>query len=490
MKTITILAASVCILATASVQAARINPPDVSDTTFVADEGGGLDTGCTYRSGGPLRIEVPIDRYVGEVDGDGHLVNVGELVANDVISAKAYVRLPAWDIDINGGTSSYAAEHDRLFINGQDMGRLTGDNQIWKLNEFEIGVEHLKFPAMGGSGGTPSPAVNEIQINIDESNTGEYWCMAVDWVEISFEAAAPVLLVHGTNAQSDSWEPVFTDYLANHHIPFSNDINLIANGTIDGNARLLRNRVKDLAGSFGVDHVHLVSHSKGGLDSRRFLSAYYQPNPPDGEPEVLSLYTITTPHHGTILSDLSVANRTYNDPQSNNALVQDYLDNDWWANAFNGGPQEPALSEQTTYNIATFNVNNSSQGGVNFYTFSADADLDNDRAITRDEATPLVPDSIFYDEAEVGTLLYSVLGNVASIIVTRHTNLWGLNEWHVITPTAPSSFQQNDLVVTIESARHASGRELLSADRNHSTVKDGNTAQQILNKIQQDFPVQ
>ncbi|MGD8589541.1 MAG: alpha/beta hydrolase [Chromatiales bacterium] len=490
MKTIMMLAASVCALTAVSAQAARINPPPTSDTTFVADDGSGLDTGCTYRNGGPLRIEVPIDRYVGEVDTDGHLVNLNDLIANHVIGDKAYVRLPAWDIDINGGGSSYAPEHDRLFINGQDMGLLTGDNQIWKLNEFQVSVEHLKFPSMGANGNTPTPAINEIQINIDESNTDLVWCMAVDWVEISFEAMSPMLLVHGTNAQSDSWEPVFTDYLHNHHIPFSNDIDLVANGSIDGNARLLKSRVQALADSFGVDHVHVVSHSKGGLDSRRFLSTYYNPNPPNGEPEVLSLYTITTPHHGTILSDLSVANRTYNDPQSNDPIVQEYLDNDWWANAFGKGPQNPALTEQTTYNIATFNVNNPFTNGANFYTFSADADLDNDGAISRDEATPLVPDSVFYDEGEVGTLLYRVLGNVASISVTRHTNLLGLNEWHVITPTAPPSFQHNDLVVTVESARHPSGHELLSADRNHSTAKDGATAQKILGQIQQDFPVQ
>jgi len=489
VKTITLCAAAGWLLIAAPVQAARINPPDSSDTTFVADEGAGLDTGCTYRSGGPLRIEVPIDRYVGEVDGNGYLLNVDELIANHVISAKAAIRLPAWDIDIHGGFSSYAPEHDRLFVNGQDMGRLSGDNNIWKLNEFQIDVRHLKFPSRG-NGGTPTATKNELEINIDESNSGEYWCMAVDWVEISFEAMAPALLVHGTNAQSDSWEPVFTDYLTKRHIPYSNDINLTPNGTIDGNARLLRGRVNELATSFGVDHVHLIVHSKGGLDSRRFLSTHYAPNPPDGEPEVLSLYTITTPHHGTILSDLSVANRTYNDPQSNDKLVQKYLDNDWWADLVNGGPQQPALGEQTTTNIATFNTNNAFPRGVHFYTFSADADLNDDHTITHAEATPLVPDSKFYDEGEVGTLMYRILGNVASISVTRQTNLWGLNEWHVITPTEPASFQENDLVVTVESARHPSGQELLSADRNHSNVKDGPTAKQILDRIQQDFPVQ
>ena len=159
------------------------------------------------------------------------------------------------------------------------------------------------------------------------------------------------------------------------------------------------------------------------------LSAHYAPNPPDGETEVLSLYSIDTPHHGTILSDLSVANRTFNDPLSNDELVQEYLDNDWWANTFSGGPQQPALGEQTTTNIAAFNTSNFFPGGVHFYTFSADADLDADRTITHAEATPLIPDSIWYDEGKIGTLMYQILGNVASITVTRHTNYLGLNEF-------------------------------------------------------------
>lgn len=465
------------------------DPPEEKDTTFITDSGPGLDTGCTYRSGGPLVIEVKIDRYVGEVDGNGHLLNVDELIANNVVSPKATIRLPAWDIDLYGGGGVYQPEHDRIFFNGEDLGLLTGDNGIWKMNEFEVDISKLKFPSRSGNG-RPAEVVNEIRINIDESNSEEVWCMAVDWVEISFEAMAPILLVHGTNAQSDSWEPDFTGSLAARHIPHSNDINMVANGTSDANARILRTRVNALANSFGADSVHLVGHSKGGLDSRRFIGTYYTPDA-DGEAEVLSLYTITTPHHGTMLSDLSVANRTFNDPQSNDADVQEYLDSDWWANAFGQGPQEPALGQQTTTNMTGWNAANPWPGGVNFYTISADADVNGDGDINDAEAAPLIPDIWgVIDASEVGTLMYHILGNVTSITVTRHTNFFGLNEWHVITPTHAAQFMPNDLVVTQPSSRHSGASELLSDNNNHSSVKNDNTAQQILNRINADFPLQ
>jgi pimeloyl-ACP methyl ester carboxylesterase len=471
-------------LAAQAQRSSPFNPPTATDSIFITDSGSGLDTGCTYRGGGPLVIKVEIDRYVGEVDSDGHLKNAGKLIANNVISPKASLRLPVYDIDINGGGGSYQPEHDRIFFNGEDLGRLTGDNNIWKLNEFQVDISKLKFPSRGSNGAKPSPAINEIRINIDESNTSQVWCMAVDWTEINFKAMAPILLIHGTNAQSDSWEPNFTNALTGRSIPFSHDINLVPNGSIDGNARLLKGRVNDLAKSFGAQKVHLIAHSKGGLDARRFLSAHYTPNQTNGEAEVLSLTTITTPHHGTILSDLSVANRSFNDAHSNDSDVEKYLYGD---TLFGGSaPQDPALSDQTTANMAAFNTTNTFPGGIGFYSISADADTNNDGAISDAEADPLITTL----GGEVGSLMYRVLGNVASITVTRRTNFFGFNEWHEVIPTSTTTFRENDLVVTVQSARHPAAVDLLQGDDNHSSIKSNATSQIILDRINADHPVQ
>ena len=45
------------------------DPPPESDIQFVVDSApGDLDTGCTFRGGGPLEFDVEIARWVGPVD--------------------------------------------------------------------------------------------------------------------------------------------------------------------------------------------------------------------------------------------------------------------------------------------------------------------------------------------------------------------------------------------------------------------------------------
>ena len=70
------------------------------------------------------------------------------------------------------------------------------------------------------------------------------------------------------------------------------------------------------------------------------------------------------------------------------------------------------------------------------------------------------------------------------------TSLWGFNEWHVVEPVATSELQLNDLVVTVNSARHSSASHLGTVHRNHSDVKDATIIQQILDRIKADFPIQ
>lgn len=41
-------------------------PPEENDHTFVVDAAAGLDTGCTFRGGGPLEFDVEITRHLGE----------------------------------------------------------------------------------------------------------------------------------------------------------------------------------------------------------------------------------------------------------------------------------------------------------------------------------------------------------------------------------------------------------------------------------------
>ncbi len=155
------------------------DPP--TKDVFVADDGPGLDTGCTFNtsSNHPLRIDVMVDQAVGPVDGNGFLVNPSALVAEGVIPATVAVIMPAFDVDINGAPPP---ENDEVLLNGERLGLLTGDNQIWKLNSFSVPVSKIKFPTPVASG-SPSPVANRVQINVDILSRGR-WCTAIDWVAL------------------------------------------------------------------------------------------------------------------------------------------------------------------------------------------------------------------------------------------------------------------------------------------------------------------
>lgn len=460
-------------------------PPDEDDTLFVVDSGSGLDTGCTYRGGGPLRINVRVKRVVGAVGGDGLLTDPQGMIQRGLISPRAKIILPVFDIDVNGAPG-VPPEVDRISFNGHALGTLTGDNNIWKLNSFEVPIEWVKFPAQSSSG-APTPALNEIRIDIDQaSGSAQNWCMSVDWVQMQFAAVAPILMVHGTNAASDSWEPDFTTFFGNSRAPWSNDINLTPNGSILGNGRELQARVHQLAAGFGAKKVHLICHSKGGLDTRAYLNNHYQPN----TVKVLSVYTLGTPHHGTIVSDIIVARRTTTDPESSDPDIDYLMSHDYW---FLSTPQPPAINNQMTGAMARFNQQYPSvPSNVRFYNYGGDADLNNSGRISAAEALPLIPGMVPDGMASAaGTAMYRAIGRIASISITPgQRGLWGLDHYTKIEVAATNQpFHLNDLVTSVPSARSPGGTYLGTRDGNHSSIKSQALAQTILNRIRSDYPI-
>lgn len=466
------------------------SPREEDDTRFIIDAGSGLDTGCTYRSGGPLKISLPIKRYVGPTSSDGTLRDPQGLVSSKLISAKAHLRLPAFDVDIHGG-SGIPPEVDRIFFNGHDLGTLTGDNAIWKLNEFEVPIEWVKFPTAGTAGTPPIPAINLIEIHIDEASApSQNWCTSIDWVEIEFNAVAPIFLVHGTHAQSDTWAPHFTEFFSTSGAPWSNDINLKKDGSILGNGALLATRLQELATSFGAKKCHVIAHSKGGLDTRAYLNQHYTPE----KLTVLSVYTLSTPHHGTILSDLMVAKRAATDPESSNANLEFLIKNDGLIAGF-FTPQEPAISDQTTAHMGQFNKDYPSiPGGIRFYNYGAAADTNNSQTIETAETAEMLPnkENAFFSAAATGSAMYRTIGNTASIKITvgsKPGRIWGVNTFTAIEVASLNSpFAKNDLVVSLASAQAPTGSYLGTEEANHSSIKSTTLATTILKRIVADFP--
>lgn len=477
------------------------NPPIPTDTTFLVDQAPGLDTGCTFRSGGPLRFTISIDRVVGVVNADGTLVNPLGLVNNGVVSGFAALRMPAFDVDFDAVLPPpFQPERDRVLLNGRDIGPqgsvafLTGANNVWKLNEFLIPIEFVRF-GQRNVGGLPTPGQNVVEILIDQANipiSRQLWCTAIDWAEISFDALAPVIMIHGNNSSGAFFSDFnFIQPFQQQQIPFDHSINMVT-ASIAAHGNLLAGLIPQKAAEFGAKHVHLVAHSKGGLDSRDVLARTI---PPDLG--VLSLTTLSTPHNGSVGADYVLdsvnANALFSDNTTRVLLAKKTPPDAGTPNlrvsfvaAFNAA-NLPLLPRQLTVNGVT--------RPVVYMSFSADANLNNSVSLfgnptiqhneTRGTGQPaLVPNAVW---ATLLEQIYRLMGEVASTRLATTTILG--RTVYVVRETPTTSFQLNDFLVTVNSARIAGFTELASVKDNHATIANPTIGQLTINAIRLVQPV-
>lgn len=289
-----------------------IEPRMRTDSRFVENSGNGLDTGCLFRPEGPLVITVPITRVVGETNANGNLLFHQDLVNNGIVSATVTFRMPAWDVDL-AGAPGLPPEIDNVLLNGVSIGQLTGSNNTWKLNEFTVPVEHVRFAKKNGTG-EPIPGNNVITIMIDQGSGQDInWCTEIDWVEVSFTAAYPVVLIHGNNRCPEFFsgdlfcdnnllqtaDQFFITPFTQHKMLVDTSIRL-APGRIQERAGDLETQIPNIASSYGVKHLHLVAHSSGGLYAREFATRLKTEG---GSLGLLSLTTLSTPHLGSAGAD-------------------------------------------------------------------------------------------------------------------------------------------------------------------------------------------
>ncbi len=238
-----------------------------------------MDTGCTFRGGGPLVFSVKIPRVFGDID---------KLLAAGLISETATLSMPAYDVDFADG------ERDVVSLNGTPLpGFLTGVNNVWKLNTFNIPLNMFNFPSDPGESGTAQEEDNVISIDIDINNKG--WCVAIDWAAIAIQKAPlPVVLFHGILLSGNVWEPVWETELEKLGIPNDGNQNLGQLGSIQSNADLIASKVSSSLDRWGVKKVNIVCHSKGGLDSRHYV---------ESADNVANVIQIGTPNGGSPLAD-------------------------------------------------------------------------------------------------------------------------------------------------------------------------------------------
>ncbi len=447
-------------------------PPDEQLGTYVANSGPGLDTGCTFRGGGPLRINVPLPVLVNpkQLNADGTLKDAAKLVADGVLSAQATVRFPVFDIDDKAVVPGFAPEVDRVSFNGHFKKTLEGFNNTWTDDSLVVPIEELKFGQD-----------NELRIDIDTANpSDELWCMAVDWISVEFDVTPPYVVQHGISADASTWENASApgvlaalDKRGVLYTRFSLGTAAKGNGSVAANAVELQTDIDKFLEPLKSQKVNVIAHSKGGLDTQAM-----QALAPDFT--IVSLSTLSTPHRGSVAADLSIVQKQKADDKVNagtdpNGYVASYVGT--WT--LGQGPQLPGLADLTTY-AATAALSTGQRGNIaGTYTIGADADLNGDNDLTSNESTPLFP-AIAHYAARRAWLVLRDFASATMTLTTVPGRLWGTRTVLTYTAVANTTAQANDIVVTESSANPGYGTPLGDSMANHSTVKSGANVDTIL----------
>lgn len=311
--------------------------PDASDTQFVLDSGPTAMDQYLFNDQGPIQFYIEVDRVVGRTDDQGYLLEPQELIDKGIVSPKVKLLLSAYDVDSNYSGTDVNPEIDKVYVNGQLVGQLSGSEGNWNVTRLEVDVRHFKFgiptcPEYDGTNppaylsvcsSAPRTAQNEIRIDVDTANNGRVWAVGVDWAAISFQAARPILLVHGrggSKAGDDAcsvpdagngceyWDKNdsffyfgFRGLLNQAGFLTAHTENFLGQDTPDNHARIIKRVIQQIRVRYGVDRINIVAHSKGGLDSRAYVSNFTLN--PDNDVETLIM--LATPNHGSYLATMS-----------------------------------------------------------------------------------------------------------------------------------------------------------------------------------------
>lgn len=309
---------------------------------------------------------------------------------------------------------------------------------------------------------------------------------------LSFSAMAPVYLATGCCSEDQSfWNKTvvspntlaqaLTDANIPHYRPdpqtqAGRPEFLPLNGTIKQGAEELAKRLLTTTKIFGFKWLHLVGHSKGGLNSRYILGKRLMEENGVG---IRSLVTMNTPHKGAVGADLIAAVLDPDDPalyDLNGGLLDLVVEN---------RVQEESKSntqfDLSTASLHAFNVNLdfrdppvTTQVGlttkiVEVRTTVSDTNLDasqenldivnaagkvisyNERNIGIAEAKGFVEFSPVVDLPLVASIaddLYNFIGTTSGVTLSRY---WTFSIPHVIPVAQHGPFKFNDSTVALDS---------------------------------------
>lgn len=279
---------------TASVVLGQPAAPKKTDASFVikAGETGAGELGSEVKAGRNITFTLKIDRVVGKTDGQGNLESPTTLIANGVVPEFVTLKLTAYDVDSGNEEvpNCRPREFDEIFINGQKIGKngesvyLSGKDRAWRTNTFEVPTSIIRFGKFQNDQ-WQGAGENDFEIRVSTRAPSKYscsptpderydieWSAKVQWAAISFKAMYPVVMIHGGRSGPEFFtNHSFISPFIQDGIPFDSGLQMDQRGTlpIADNGNKLSQEIPRIAKEkFHVKHLHIIAHSRGGLDSR------------------------------------------------------------------------------------------------------------------------------------------------------------------------------------------------------------------------------
>jgi triacylglycerol lipase len=220
----------------------------------------------------------------------------------------------------------------------------------------------------------------------------------------------PIVFAHGLGISGEAYELLggLRKFFGQRNRPFLIAMTPVA-GSIEERAEILKREIARLVPS---GKLHLVAHSMGGLDARLALQD------PALAQRVLSLTTLSTPHHGSPVADYVVRHL---DELETNAVVKK------WVEKLFGGSLDAVRELTTTYMDGQFNPQVADVPGVQYFSMG------------------------FYIPAPVE--LHSIIPWL----------------WAVHAVISEAGFSRNDGMVSVESARWGTSLGVLAGDHYSET---------------------
>ena len=274
-------------------------PPPATDRDF---PGVGSPTSC----GGAnteFTLPVPVTRAFGSRNplpvGATGQPSLGAALASGALAPTATLELMVLQEGAPG--------RHLVMIGGALAGVVTPQpTGVWTPVTVTFPSTSVTFPPVAALGSAPTPAINTLAFRPDADAAGS--CLSVAWARLRVKMASPVVFVHGNGSNGAFFvRRGAAGRLNVAGIPNDTSIDLPV-ASVAANAAALQAVLPRIARSFGVDGIHIVTHSKGGLDARLWLSANAAFNTGGASPfRVLSFTTLATPHRGSPLADLQMA---------------------------------------------------------------------------------------------------------------------------------------------------------------------------------------